>query len=169
MEIANCSLIIDPFGSNVPKLGITPAEAQFLIAEHGKRAGKCPIIDLQVTGSIERTSAQEKARLKATYDGNPKPNENKVEQLFPGASPTLPTTFKEVIDGEGNTPFAANAKKQLGPNEIEIAGRVMTVHEAEQLIKAGQAALKVAPPAPQSGSIIDQDAEEEDAEENEKD
>jgi hypothetical protein len=173
METANCNVIIGKFGSTVPRTHVTPAEVQYLIHEHGTTVGRLPVVDLQVTGSVNRDVSLEKMRLKEFYDQTPDSAKNKVEKLFPGLHPALPKTFEEVIDSEGNRPFGKGGvptEAAMKDGMVEIGGQLYSPHEVAQLVAAGKAALQVGKPIPgtdlpsiTSGSEKDQDLAEEDA------
>lgn len=109
MKTARVELSLAREGHHVFLNGVTPAELLLLIAEHHANAGGKPVVNLtvdtedvvetgedgittviQVPVEIERSPIQEVNRLRGKYAGN------KVTYLFPGASPTLPTTFEEV-------------------------------------------------------------------------
>lgn len=121
METANAWLVISPLGNNVPKKGITPAEAVLLKRNHMKAIGGNPVTQIEATGeatvatdweervikdakgkdtnltetvAIEfrpRTSLDEYNRLANKY-GN-----KRMEEAFPGdpSGVKLPETFKD--------------------------------------------------------------------------
>lgn len=101
MEIANCQLVLNSFKSTVPKTNISPAEAMILQHLHGANAGGAAIVELSVlnaealkksehaTAMSKFTSKEELIRLLNKY------HSKTVKELFPGALPTLPMTFKD--------------------------------------------------------------------------
>ena len=92
MKTANCWLIIDPKGSNVPKSGVTPTEAQVLVHLHSKLAGRCAVHDLiEDKEEVTRTDAQEVNRLRAIYGGKV------IVDLYGKVNHKLPKTFKEAL------------------------------------------------------------------------
>jgi hypothetical protein len=100
MEIANVWLQLDKFGSTVPKIGITPAEAVYLTAEFEKSANGKPVRDIQLAGTVTRNARDEVLRLKQQY------SEKRINDLFPGATPNVPQTFVEVAEQIGYEPPA---------------------------------------------------------------
>lgn len=163
MELANCSVIIGRFGSTVPRESVTPAEVQYLIHEHQESAGKTPILDLRIVGSIERNAVDEKLRLKEYYDAEPEPSRNKVEKMYPGFTPSLPIEFSQVVDKEGNRPFGAQGQPTAAykDNSVRVGGRLLSPTELEQLVAAGEAALKLKPTLVAAGSVSSKDQDEE--------
>jgi hypothetical protein len=92
MKTANCWLIIDPKGSNVPKSGVTPTEVQVLVHLHSKFAGKCAVHDVvEDKEEVTRTDAQEINRLRAIYGAAV------ITELYGKVNHKLPKTFKEAL------------------------------------------------------------------------
>lgn len=102
IETASIRLIMDGKGSDVPKDGVTPAEAVILAMDHIGEVGKYPIHDIVPTGPATddvqdgeetkhavRTVLSEVRRLRTKY------GKARVNKLFPGAIPSLPTSFEE--------------------------------------------------------------------------
>jgi len=89
MKIADITLSLDKSGHDVHLHGVTPAEALLLVAEHHTNAGTDPVKELKETGEVERDANQEVDRLKSKYAAA------KVNALFQGAIPTLPTDFAQ--------------------------------------------------------------------------
>ncbi len=67
MQIANCLLILNEYGSCVPKQNITPAEAQFLVWSHQENARQLPIKDLQIL-DLKEVSSDELDSLDGALD-----------------------------------------------------------------------------------------------------
>lgn len=65
MQIAECLLILNEYGSCVPKKNITPAEAQFLVWSHQENARQMPIKDLMILDLIPVSEEE-----LSTLDGN---------------------------------------------------------------------------------------------------
>ena len=107
MEIGSCQVRIGGDVQNtVKKENITPAEILVLKRLHGDDS----IIDVRIypkertpKDSEKRTSRNEVERLKKQYverftDNPDRPNV--IKDLFPGAAPTLPEMFMEVMPEE---------------------------------------------------------------------
>ena len=119
MVVCDCRVHLDKH-HDLPKTGVTPAEAVILIAQFHVQKGDMPIHAITphtvttaqlddkkkavrnpddntavlantVVKTIKRQPDQEIARLKSKY------GEKKVAALFPGANPTLPATFKDAL------------------------------------------------------------------------
>lgn len=99
MKLATIRINLTKEGHEVIRENVTPAELALLTAEHHAASGGKPFeIDskgdfsndsVKETGDVkERTTGEEKQRLKSRYAAN------KVEAMFPGASPNMPTDFK---------------------------------------------------------------------------
>jgi len=67
MQLANCLLVLNEYGSAVPKQNITPAEAQFLIWSHQENARQLPIKDLSIV-ELDTVSDDEQESLSADLD-----------------------------------------------------------------------------------------------------
>jgi len=89
MKVASLMLRLDKSGHDVHKVDVTPAEALLLVAEHHANAGGDPISELKVTGEVDREVTDEVNRLKTKYAAK------KVDALYQGAIPTLPTDFDQ--------------------------------------------------------------------------
>lgn len=95
MLTASVWLTMDKNGSNVHKHNVTPAEAMLLVSMHHAAAGGNPIktregvLNLTNVKVEKRTAREEKHRLLNFY--SPK----KVNALFPGAMPQMPSDFEE--------------------------------------------------------------------------
>lgn len=96
MQVANCWLILDKYGSNVPKKNITPAELIILVKDRQDIIGKFPIHNLVVHEGLKSrlTPAQERIRLRHKYGQN-KDKKFKIDVVFPGETTKLPETFEE--------------------------------------------------------------------------
>lgn len=109
MRTINALIVLDKDHSH-PVTGITPAEALILRALHNPDVPTqpedpndpylpFPVLKDPVAGEdVERTDRQELARLKYKYNVFSKktPNKHVVEDVFPGANPKLPESFKEI-------------------------------------------------------------------------
>ena len=151
MQIANCEIILNEFGSRVPKNNVTPAEVQMLIHMHGTNAGKFPIYGLKIVGEVKRTSTEEKQRLKGLY--KPFSEDAKaltVERMWPGAVAKLPDKFNEVVDPEGRPCFTDTGEVKVEEALIELGGKKYTKAELAQIVQNQQAAVESVKPAPPS-------------------
>lgn len=94
-EMYECDLYLkmDKNGSGVNKKGVTPAEAMLLVAMHHAAAGGNPIktnegvLNISNLRTVKRSAREEKHRLLGKY------SDKKVNALFPGAMPQMPTDF----------------------------------------------------------------------------
>lgn len=103
MQIAECRLKLNRSGDDIPKRNVTPAEVMLLRAAFHQQAGGDPVSGVKVTGSVQRTDAQEARRLKQVY-GRIKVRSGSggavpvADHLFPGTSPTLPDAFDTPVE-----------------------------------------------------------------------
>jgi len=117
MQIGNCWLKIDSTGSNIALTGITPAEAAILNADHEANAKGVAIYDVVVTANEERSGEAEINRLRDKYaNAKNKKGDSLATVLYPGKSPVLPQTFKEIgidpIGGQSEGPKAAKVENK---------------------------------------------------------
>lgn len=89
MKTANVHMTLTKEGHDVFLTDVTPAELMLLVAEHHHNVGKDPVISLEELGDEDRTPQDEVRRLRLKYAGN------KIAALFPGATPSMPTTFED--------------------------------------------------------------------------
>ncbi len=90
MKTATVVLNLTKEGHYVTLAGVTPAELLLLVAEHHANAGGKPVVELKPDATeVKREANEEVSRLMSKYAAN------KVFKLFPGATPTLPTDFKQ--------------------------------------------------------------------------
>lgn len=91
MKIANIMLKLNG-RHEVPVDNVTPAEAQFLAAEHRKKAKGNPVTVIEGTESeVKRSDDQELARLRYKYVNK------KVNAMYPAVNFSFPETFEEAI------------------------------------------------------------------------
>ncbi len=96
MEVAECRIYLNA-GTDVPGVRVTPAEVLVLRQMHRNNAGKDPIHSLKVVGEIDRSTAVELKRLREKFPtARTKEGKRLVDHLFPGATPSLPESFKGV-------------------------------------------------------------------------
>lgn len=97
MQTANCWLQIEKFGSDVPVLGMTPAELVLVVNEFQDKLGKFPVHDLEMGDDSDRSGLVEVERLRSKYGfvRSSKPPVFKIDKLYPGVNPRLPETFAE--------------------------------------------------------------------------
>lgn len=88
MQTASCFLLIDSLKNNVPKVGVTPAEAILLTREFQPRVQDIPFTAWSDPGTVARSSSEEFSRLANIY------GPGKVSKCFPGDLPTFPETFE---------------------------------------------------------------------------
>jgi len=92
MKIANCTLKLRPTWT-VPIVNVTPAEVQFLVAEHQRNAkGLAVEIDEASVSEVERGERDEISRLLGKY------NRTRLLAMYPKASFRLPPDFKTALD-----------------------------------------------------------------------
>jgi hypothetical protein len=79
----------------VPKFGVTPAEAMLLRAIHGDEA----VTDIDINGEEDRSNREERERLFNLY-AKAQPNGTfalpVLDALYPGVNARLPTKFSEL-------------------------------------------------------------------------
>lgn len=102
MQTANCLVKLGgDSGNTVPKYGVTVSEIVVLQKIHGDDA----VVDIQPTGTVERSHRAERQRLDYAYgaaqdDGSRR--SKVVDLLFPGAAARLYETFEEAEILEDN-------------------------------------------------------------------
>lgn len=106
MELANARLRLNKVGSDVPIVGLTPAESLLLHVLHqannggstfGEDFDKIKIIGEAKTGDKPRTNSEELARLKAKYGHCvTKKGDSIIGLVWPGLNPELPQKFSQL-------------------------------------------------------------------------
>lgn len=98
MELANCTVRLGGDVRNtVEKNSVTPAEVLILKKLHGDDG----VVNIRIHGKQNRPAKMEIDRLNRIYvEQFSKPEKNVVTDLFPGAAPSLPTRFADVIPAE---------------------------------------------------------------------
>lgn len=91
MKTASIRLIIDKNDSDIPMVGVTPAEVQVLCMKHSAFVGKIPIKDLKEGEDVKRSDMEEVRRLSRIHGGT------FVQGLFGKVNPRLPANFKDAI------------------------------------------------------------------------
>jgi hypothetical protein len=106
MKLATVVYNLTKEGHHIQRENVTPAEHLLIVAEHHANSGGKPVVSVKETGDTTkveveeggkkvvktvpaRTAADEVARLSGRYAAN------KINFLFPGADPKMPTTFEE--------------------------------------------------------------------------
>lgn len=115
MKLATVVYNLTKEGHHIVRENVTPAEHLLIVAEHHANAGGKPVVSVKETGDTTkveveeekddgkggkvkvkvtktvpaRTAADEVTRLSGRYAAN------KINFLFPGADPKMPTTFDE--------------------------------------------------------------------------
>ncbi len=112
MQVANIWLKLDSSGSNIQLSNITPAEAAILNTDHEANAKGVAVHDVVVIREEERTGEAEINRLKEKYaNARNKKGEQWATVLYPGKSPVLPQTFKEVgLESTSSIPVQVETK-----------------------------------------------------------
>ena len=117
MQSASCLVrladVNGPSTSPAFKASVTPAEVVILRSFHGDDA----VIDVKPFGENDRRShASELERLRSIY------HPAVVASLFPGHSPNLPSTFREIgIDVADEEEESAPARKSRGKGKAAAA------------------------------------------------
>src|SRR5690349_5572079 len=97
MQIANCWITLDKFGSNVPLFGVTPPELVHLVSTRKNLLGRFPITDLKVVREDKRTDEEERERLRKY--GIRKDKEGtiiyNIDKIYPPHTSKYPQTFEE--------------------------------------------------------------------------
>lgn len=120
MQHARCFVQLSgDLGTKIAKAPVTPAEVVLLRAIHGPDAVQN--VELLNGGVNDKTPhAEELQRLRDHYTALDAEGASIVGKLFPGHSPTLPTTFDEiglaVGYSEGGEPRSAKGKKAAAKN-----------------------------------------------------
>lgn len=129
MQIANAWIKINELGSNCQVKNITPAEAQVLrhqfgVSVPGQPLPTSPFTHLDVIGEIERSAEQEYTRLAHKFGSD------LIKQLFSGANPSFPDTFK----ASGIIPTDEKGEHKALPTQ-PAKGKEMTVVPLAKLPK----------------------------------
>lgn len=112
MEVANIWLRLDHLHNSVPKHAVTPAEALFLTIKFEPVAQGKPVLSIDITGKVLRSSNDEMKRLYSLY------NNDDIAKAFPGAAPQLPKTFAELAEILGHPnlrPFEEKSEQKPKP------------------------------------------------------
>lgn len=134
MQTANCWIKTDKF-NEVFKKDVTPAEAQHLIKQFQDSVGTIPVHKLEMQKDVERSSAAEKNRLLQHYREKHK-GVLVVESMFPGATPSLPTRFDEVVDKQGNKVFSTEGQSLTDEPKIIVGGKAFRKEDIEKMLAA---------------------------------
>lgn len=103
--------------TTIPKFGLTPPEVVLLQHIHGNDA----VVDLTVSaqGKVDRDEFEELDRLRNVY-GVSGDNLKMIAEIFPGHSPSLPMTFKQLGIELGRA-VTAGEKKRSGKGRTAAA------------------------------------------------
>lgn len=119
MQIGNCWLKIDAFGSCIPLTDVSPAEVAILNENHevnSKTNQAC--FDLTNVHEEKRDNEAEINRLREKYvNAKNKKGESLAVTLYPGKNPVLPQKFEEV--GLQPNPIVMKAAPTPEPSKPE--------------------------------------------------
>ena len=107
MKTATVIVLLDQFKNTAMLHGVTPSQASVLKEMFEPQVGLPPVEFVEAEKDINRSPAEEVARLKLMY----KPET--VEKLFPGVVPRLPETFEEA--GVRKVVAAASIQAPVNP------------------------------------------------------
>lgn len=91
MKTATIRLKLDEHKNDVPKLLVTPPEAQLLACLFNKKVQGSAVTVVEETADVERSPAFELARLSHKYP------RKVVNALFGSANPRFPASFEEAL------------------------------------------------------------------------
>ena len=93
MHLCKCTVLLSgEVMHQVSKINVTPAEILILKAIHGNEA----VTNVVPTTNNKRPHAEEYDRLMQIYGQTKVGGQPVVEKLFPGASPKLPSSLKDI-------------------------------------------------------------------------
>ncbi len=133
MELATALVALgSDKGNTVPRYDVTPAEIVVLQRIHGGDA----VLDIDPTGTVERSFSAEYQRLAAIYAGaKTEDNAPVLQDVFPGRAPALPTHFDQLgLPAELYKP-TARAKPAAEPVPEEITEPVSEARPARSTRK----------------------------------
>lgn len=133
MELADGWLVLNERGSNVKKVGLTPAEVLFLnrSRSHHKDDKEPKVIHLHNVRSIERSNVEEKERLNGLYGERDRDGNSILEKVIPGDAPNIPMTFAAAKVSVTNTTPPVQERKLHYPD--------LKMIEAEEKLEAARA------------------------------
>lgn len=111
MQIVDCKVKVAAnanVGPEVEKIGVSAAEIFVYRHLHGAEA----VFDIRPARMDRRSHAQEKERLKTVF--RPSQAHDIVEELFPGYSPRLPVSLKD-IGIMPDSPFLRDPRRAAQP------------------------------------------------------
>lgn len=125
MELAEVEVrLAGSVANTVIRRNVTPAELVFLREMHGEAA----IADVRYSGKRQIEQAKELERLRAYYNTeNARPL---FAKLFPGMTPQLPITFKEVGYEIGENETLRSKKKLQAEYQDELARKIKEAAQA---------------------------------------
>lgn len=123
MELAK--VLINLGTTHVEKVNVTPAELLFYMIEHRKAAKGKVVVEMQVTGNVQRSSIAEFRRISNLF------GRKKAAMMFTGVTPQLPQTFKEIEE-------TTESGTELPPTEELLDGAQLqetdTVEKAREVM-----------------------------------
>ena len=149
----------------IPKHGVTIAELHILKTLHGNQA----VIDVQPHGVRNNVvTAQEVDRLRQTYDS---PRRKVVEELYPGAFPSLPNSLasiglklyaapvelpeEEGMEAEGDAEAAAEPEEEIDEEEAAMRAHFRAAQEKRIRGPGGKFVSKNPKPEPVDDDLDD--------------
>lgn len=112
MQLASAEVRLDDHNS-VLRRHISPAEVMVLRRIHGEECLEA----IRVEEEVDRSTKEEKARLKARfprYAGD-------IEQMFPGLSPQMPAGFEDVAEEFSVVPgVKARPRRKPAADPLEL-------------------------------------------------
>lgn len=113
MQVCDCWVKLNEFGSDVFKRDVTPSELQALSDMHRGNVKNHPIHTVTNIRTIERTPLQEVSRLRKIY------KKDLVDTMFPGKNPQCPATFKDANFNDDGTPIVeAREDEETAPLKV---------------------------------------------------
>lgn len=130
MEICKCEIRLGgDLRNSVPRRNITPAEVMVLQEVHGAADA---VVKIVITGDVERTALEEKARLNYLYrKPMGKDGVNAVNKIFPGSSPNLPEKFSQLLEMPVDIVDGRVPKDATAPVKAAVIEPVVTPPEPE--------------------------------------
>lgn len=148
MQIANVLVALGgDRGNSVPKT-VTPGEIAMLQAIHGADS----VHDIEPAGTIDRSNANELARLRQAYGGErDEDGKSVIANVYPGAGAQVPTTLKSL----GLAAELYKAKTRARPDDVEVATPTGSLAYKEEGGNTGFEPIEV-PADPETSDLPDE-------------